>query len=63
MMSNKDKRKHNKFSKMLAFNNLLEKKGSDLEIEPPDKKLKFTGKSCVSNPYIGGVCRDWSYWF
>lgn len=44
MMSNKDKRKHNKFSKMLAFNNLLEKKGSDLEIEPPDKKLKFTGK-------------------
>lgn len=42
MQSNKDKRKQNKFSKMLAFKNLLENKDSDQELEPAEKKLKFT---------------------
>lgn len=46
MISSKDKRKQNKFSKMLAFNNLLEKKDSELD-EPVEKKLKFTGKLVV----------------
>lgn len=40
-MSSKEKRKQNKFSKMLAFKNLLEKKELE-EIEPPEKKIKFT---------------------
>lgn len=38
-MSAKEKRKLNKFSKMLAFKNLLETKDSDQEIEPLEKKM------------------------
>lgn len=38
MLSNKERRKQNKFSKMVAFNELLEAKPET----PPEKRLKFT---------------------
>lgn len=43
MLSGKEKRKQNKFSKMVAFKKLLDKKDPDQEeLEPPPPKKQFT---------------------
>lgn len=42
MLSNKEKRKQNKFSKMVAFNKLLEKPSENED--PPEKKIKFSAE-------------------